>query len=101
MTRIDPASRKVVDTIAIDATPTGVAFGHGKLWVAHGHTGQVTWIDPELGGRETIDDVAKTRFGSSLGAVAAGTTAVWAVFGDATLASIDPKSSEVERRTSD
>ncbi len=97
VTRIGPASRKVVETIAIDATPTGVAFGHGKLWVAHGHTGQITWIDPELGGRETIDDVAKTRFGSSLGAVAAGTTDVWAVFGDATLARIDPNSSDVER----
>ncbi len=97
VTRIDPASRKVVDTIALDATPTGVAFGHGKLWVAHGHTGQVTWIDPELGGRETIEDVAKTKFGSSLGAVAAGTTDVWAVFGDATLASIDPKSNDFEQ----
>ena len=97
VTRIDPASRKVVHTIPIDATPTGVAFGHGKLWVAHGHTGQVTWIDPELGGRDTIDDVAKTKFGSSLGAVAAGTAAVWAVFGDATLASIDPKSSDFEQ----
>ena len=97
VTRIDPASRKVVDTIAVDRSPTGVGFGHGRLWVAHGHTGQVTWIDPELGGRETIDDVAKTKFGSSLGAVAAGNTNVWAVFGDATLASIDPKSSDVER----
>ena len=97
VTRIDPASRKVVHTMPIDATPTGVAFGHGKLWVAHGHTGQVTWIDPELGGRDTIDDVAKTKFGSSLGAVAAGTTAVWAVFGDATLANIDPKSSDFEQ----
>ena len=97
VTRIDLASRKVVDTIPLDATPTGVAFGHGKLWVAHGHTGQAAWIDPELGGRETIDDVAKTRFGSSLGAIATGTTDVWAVFGDATLARIDPKSSAVER----
>jgi YVTN family beta-propeller protein len=97
VTRIDPASRKVVETVAVDRTPTGVGFGHGKLWVAHGHTGQVTWVDPELGGRETIDDVAKTSFGSSAGAVDAGTTGVWAVFGDATLARIDPKSSRVER----
>jgi YVTN family beta-propeller protein len=96
VTRIDPASRKFVETITLDKTPTGVAFGHGDLWVAHGLTGEVTRIDPELDGRETFDDVAKTKFGSSAGAVAAG-TAVWAVFGDATLARIDPKSSVVER----
>ena len=74
-----------------------MAFGHGHLWVAHGLTGQVARIDPAFYGAETIDDVAKTKFGSSDGAVAAGTEAVWAVFGDATLARIDPKSSDVER----
>ena len=97
VTRIDPTSMKVVKTITLDKTPTGVAFGHGKLWVAHGHTGQVTWIEPELGGTETIDDVAKTEFGSSAGAVDAGATDVWAVFGDATLARVDPTASDVER----
>ena len=96
VTRIDPTTRKVVDTIEVDATPTGVAFGHGSLWVAHGLTGEVTRIDPELGGRETFDDVAKTAFASS-GAVDAGETGVWVVFGDATLARIDPDSGAVER----
>ena len=97
VTRINPTSRKVVETIPLDATPTGVAFGHGHLWVAHGLTGQVARIDPAFYGAETIDDVAKTKFGSSEGAVAAGAEAVWAVFGDATLARIDPKSSDFER----
>ena len=96
VTRINPRSRKVVDTIALDATPTGVAFGHGYLWVAHGLTGQVTRIDPAFYGKQTIDDVAKTRFASA-GAIAAGHDAVWAVFGDATLARIDPKSSTFDR----
>ena len=95
VTRIDPSSRKVVDTIEVDATPTGVAFGHGFLWVAHGLTGDVTRIDPKLGGREAFDDVAKTRLATS-GAIDAGTTGVWVVFGDATLARIDPTSSDVE-----
>jgi len=96
VTRINPSSRKVVETIALDATPTGVAFGHGYLWVAHGLTGQVTRIDPAFYGKKTIDDVAKTRFASA-GAVAAGPDAVWAVFGDATLARIAPESSIVDR----
>jgi YVTN family beta-propeller protein len=94
VTRIDPTTRKVVKTIPVDATPTGVAFGHRSLWVAHGLTGEVTRIDPELGGKETFPDVARTRFPSA-GAIAAGNDAVWAVFGDATLARIDPASSEV------
>ena len=97
VTRINPRTRKVVETVALDATPTGVAFGHGYLWVAHGLTGQVARIDPEFYGKKTIDDVAKTKFGSSDGAVAAGTVWVWAVFRDATLARIDPTSSNVER----
>ena len=96
VTRIDPRSRKVVETIPLDATPTGVAFGHGHLWVAHGLTGQVARIDPAFYGKDTIDDVAKTRF-ASVGAIAAGNDAVWAVFGDATLARIDPKSMDVQQ----
>ena len=39
----------------------------------------------------------RQAFGSSDGAVAAGITDVWAVFGDATLARIDPKASDVDR----
>jgi YVTN family beta-propeller protein len=96
VTRINPRSRKVVETIPLDATPTGVAFGHGSLWVAHGLTGQVARIDPEFYGKETIDDVAKTKFASP-GAIDAGNDAVWAVFGDATLARIDPGSSAVDQ----
>ena len=53
--RINPTSRTVVETIALDATPTGVAFGHGYLWVAHGLTGEVARIDPKFYGKETID----------------------------------------------
>ena len=96
VTRINPRTRKVVETVALDATPTGVAFGHGYLWVAHGLTGQVARIDPEFYGKKTIDDVAKTKFASA-GGIDAGNGAVWAVFRDATLARIDPKSSDVER----
>ncbi len=98
----DPASirdsRKVVETIPLDATPTGIAFGHGHLWAAHGLTGQVTRIDPELGGQKTFD-VAETRRRSPDGAVAAGPSGVWAVFGDGTMARIDPTSGSVESAT--
>ena len=39
----------------------------------------------------------RRRGSRSPGAIDAGNDAVWAVFGDATLARIDPKSSDVER----
>ncbi len=56
----------------------------------------MTRIDPELGGQETFD-VAETRRRSPDGAVATGPSGVWAVFGDGTMAQIDPTSGSVER----
>lgn len=95
LTRINPVSRTVTATISLAATPTGVAFGGGRIWVAHGLTGQVSRIDPQLGG-VTLLDVARTKLRSAAGAVAFGTGAAWAVFGDATLARIDARSTRVE-----
>ena len=97
LTRIDPDSTKVVDTIPLDATPNGVAFGHGHVWVVHGLTGQVTRIDPALGGVKTFTDVAATRIRSPVAAVASGSEYVWAVFGDSTLARLEPKAEQVEQ----
>jgi YVTN family beta-propeller protein len=91
VTQVDVGSRKVVETISLQATPTGVAFGYRHLWAAHGLTGQVTRIDPALGGQVTAD-VAETRRRSPDGAVTTGPSGVWAVFGDGTMARIDPTS---------
>jgi YVTN family beta-propeller protein len=96
LTRIDPASRAVVDTISLDATPTGVAFGAGSVWVAHGLTGQLSRLDPQLGGIRTFD-VARTELRSVVGAVAFGVDAVWAVYSDATFARLDPASERLRR----
>jgi YVTN family beta-propeller protein len=75
--------------------PTGVAFGDGAVWVAHGLTGEVVRIDPDLGGVTRIP-VAQTRFRSASGAVAYGDDAVWTVFGDSTFGRIDPGSGRLE-----
>ena len=96
VTQIGQDSRDVVKTVTLAATPTGIAFGHGHLWAAHGLTGQVTQVDPELGVQEPVD-VAETMRRSSDGAVAAGPSGVWAVFGDGTMAKLDPTSGSVER----
>jgi YVTN family beta-propeller protein len=96
VTQVDAGSRKVVETISLQATPTGIAFGHGHVWAAHGLTGQVTRIDPELGGQDAFE-VAETRRRSADGAVAAGgPSGVWAVFGDGTMARVDPVSGSTD-----
>jgi YVTN family beta-propeller protein len=95
VTQVDPSSRKVVETISLQATPTGIAFGHDHVWTAHGLTGQVTRIDPELGGQDTFE-VAETRRRSPDGAVASGPSGIWAVFGDGTMARVDPVSGSAD-----
>ena len=95
LTRIDPETRTVLDTVALPATPTGVAFAAEHVWAAHGLTGELTRLDPELGGTETRD-VAGTRLRRSVGAVAGGPSGVWAVYGDATLAHVDPATLQFE-----
>ena len=97
VTRIDPASRKVVETIPLDATPTGSgvrprqALGRARPHGA-GH------LDRSRARRQGDD---RRRREDEVRVVARGRRCrgpmVWAVFGDATLARIDPKSSDVER----
>jgi YVTN family beta-propeller protein len=87
LTRINSRTRTVVETVALDATPTGVAFAARHVWAAHGLTGELTRLDPELGGKTTLD-LARTRIRRPVGAVAAGPGRVWAVYGDATLARV-------------
>jgi class 3 adenylate cyclase len=102
VSRID-ADNRTVDTITLDGrTPSGLAFGAGAVWVAHGLLGQLTRIDPQFNEPEPpikVGEVGGTAFGSPNGAVAVGAGAVWAVFGDSTLAQIDPTTQKVKERT--
>lgn len=96
VTRIDSESRKVLHHIGLDGrTPTGLAFGFGRVWVAHGLRGQLSRIDPQFNEVSPPIDVAGTAFGSPNGSVAVGAGSVWAVFGDSTLARIDPATERV------
>ena len=92
--RVAPGSRTVAETVALGATPTGVAYGDDAVWIAHGLTGQVSRIDPELGGA-TLFEVAQTRLRST-GAIAYGADAAWTVFGDSTFGRIDAGSGRLE-----
>ena len=68
--RVDPGALAVAKTFSLGATPTGVAFGADAAWVAHGLTGEVSRVDPQLEG-VTKTQVAQTRL-LSTGAVAYG-----------------------------
>ena len=101
VTRIDADERTVLRTITLDnRTPTGLAFGFGFVWVAHGLRGQLSRIDPQFDAvQPPVIDIAGTAFGSPNGSVATGLGSVWTAFGDATLARVEPATGQVAEST--
>ncbi|HEV8602275.1 MAG TPA: adenylate/guanylate cyclase domain-containing protein [Gaiellaceae bacterium] len=100
LTKIDAKRRASVGTFPLDnRTPTGIAVGAGSVWVAHGALGKLAAVDPEFGQVTKTIDVAGEALGAANGAVAVGVGAVWAVYGDSTLARIDPTTIRVTGRT--
>ncbi len=101
VTRIDARSRTPLRSITLDdRTPTGLAYGIGAVWVAHGLRGMVSRIDPQFNDvSEPIQVVDAGLGGFYNGAVATGEGSVWAVFGDSTLARIDPDTGQVAEKT--
>lgn len=90
LTKIDAKRRTSAGTYPLDnRTPTGIAVGGGSVWVAHGALGKLAAVDPEFGQVTKTIDVAGGALGSTNGAVAVGAGALWAVYGDSTLARID------------
>jgi YVTN family beta-propeller protein len=88
LTRIDPVANQVVKTIALRARPTAVAFGRGAVWVVDGQLGTLVRVDPDF---DTVTDTISlwtpsTKYQGAGADVGEG--AVWAAFGDATLARV-------------
>jgi YVTN family beta-propeller protein len=92
LSRIDPATRKVVRNIPLPAAPDAVAVGAGAVWVVNARLGTLYRVDPEFN-RVTdavrLGDRAITFTGAGADV---GLGSVWAVFGDSTLARADPAS---------
>jgi YVTN family beta-propeller protein len=100
LTKIDAKRRASAGTYPLDnRTPTGIAVGAGSVWVAHGALGKLAAVDPEFGQVTKTIDVAGQGLGAANGAVSVGAGAVWAVYGDSTLARVDPKGVRVTGRT--
>jgi YVTN family beta-propeller protein len=91
LSRIDLKTRRVVKTISLEATPTATAVGLGAVWVVHGLLGRITRVDPQFYATRSRAVTKNAIYYSSAG-VTTEAGSVWAVFGDSTLARIDPAS---------
>jgi YVTN family beta-propeller protein len=88
LTHLDARSRSNAGTISLDnQTPTGIALGAGAVWIAHGFLGKLSRVDLQFGRVTKTVNVAQPSDG---GVVAVGGGAVWAAYGESTLARIDP-----------
>ena len=86
VSRIDPQTRTVEHAIQVPGRTTGIAFGYGSVWVAHGLLGRLTRIDPEFDSPTTI--IVGERAGPA--SVATGEGSVWYVDAESTVARVDP-----------
>ena len=94
LTKIDGTRRASAGTSPLDNnTPTSVAVGAGSVWVAHGVLGSLSAVEPEFGRITKTFPVASGGLGASNAAVTVDPSggAVWAVYGDSTLARVDPR----------
>lgn len=98
ITRISLDRRVRLATLSLHGrTPTGIDFGDGFVWIAHGARGEVTRIDLRPSGRTKTIQVADP--GSDAGAVAVAGGSVWVVYGDSTLARIDARKARTKGAT--
>ena len=72
VSRIDPSTNDVRQTITVGEGPTGVAVGGGAVWVANGLEGTVSRVDSS-----TNREVQKIPVGNGPTGIAFGEGAVW------------------------
>jgi YVTN family beta-propeller protein len=85
VSRINPSTRAVVETIPVGSSPSGIAVGSGAIWVTNNDNGTVSRVDP------AVDRVVQTiAVGNAPTGVAVGDGSVWvANSSDGTLTRID------------
>ncbi|MFA7595203.1 MAG: YncE family protein [Novosphingobium sp.] len=94
VSRVDPASNKVIATITVSPGTWYLAFGFGSVWAVSSESGTIQKIDPA-----TDTAVKTTALGKEPAFLTAGEGAVWVQEqGDGTVARIDPDSGEITGR---
>ena len=94
---VDPASGKVVATIAVGRGPRFLAVGEGGVWVMNQTDGSVSRVDPKTDVVTATIDAGEEIHG---GDIAVGGGSVWVRGGPALLARIDPANNLVTERYS-
>jgi len=95
LARIDPATNRVVERIALNADPFAIALGYGSLWVTSyfNEPHEVLRVDPVSG--RVLATITDLPLGGGTG-IAAGEDGVWVACTYApSLARIDPATNRV------
>lgn len=104
VSRLDPATLKVVATIPVGANPDGITVTDGAVWVANHRGGTVTRIDPATNKVVATITVGKTGPGGPH-AIAFGLGSLWVSAGNAgnidtasggTVVRIDPATNAIQ-----
>ena len=91
VSRVDAATRRVVQPIMVGRDPAGVAAGNGAAWVANSGDGSVSWINPS-----TNTVVKRVLVGNGPTGIALGDGAVWVANSlDNSVSRIDPDTGKV------
>ena len=103
LTRIDPETGEIVDTIGVGVEPGGLAFGEGSVWVTDRAAPTLIRIDPAVNDVVRRFDLPTGGLGTwSTGEVAVGAGSVWVGHGafnpGAFVERIDPETWEVRKR---
>jgi YVTN family beta-propeller protein len=84
LTRLDPASGRVVQQVDPNAGPTGIALGDGAVWVTDSEANNVTRVDP-------TGLLTSIAVGNGPSGIAAGAGSVWVADSlDGSVVRIDP-----------
>lgn len=94
VTRIDPKTNKVIETIAVGKKPcSGLAAGFGSLWVPNCGDPSISRVDLKTG---KVTATLPIGIADSEGGVAIGAESVWIMTDkNGTLARIDPSTNKV------
>jgi YVTN family beta-propeller protein len=94
VTRMDPVTNKVVETIAIGSKPcSGLAIGFGSLWVPNCGDRTLARVDLKTG---KVTARIETGIADSEGGIASGAGSIWILTDKkGTLARIDPDTNKV------
>jgi YVTN family beta-propeller protein len=88
VSRINPSTNTVQQTIAVGNGPSAIALGDGFVWVANGLDGSVWQIDPRTDGGQVVGKIA---VGNGPTGIAYGLGRVWVANSvDHTVQPIDP-----------